>query len=1303
MRNKYNFLTSIFFLFLCQCVFFGEIAWAQELLAPGNQIIQNFDSLKFENNAALPPNWKADHLLGLRQLGSYPTASDSTTSKAGNNMASNARSGIYNFGAGEASEAEDRALGFLVSDEGGASGNLYVSMRNSSATSVINALVLSYDIEKYRQGTNPAGFSITLYYSKNGGPWTSAGPDFTVAFPPDPVTQGYPAAPGEVKAVSNKLLILPDTHALAPGDTLYLAWNYSLSPGAGTSTANAQALGIDNVVISAPSESNTTITKPMVTGAPFSLESCNATATGAASFDTTGTYGGDNQFTVQLSDKQGNFTNPLTIGQGAGKEVPFTIPAALLAGEGYKIRVHSSNPIAISEPSDPFSINTASTYYRSMQSGLWHEVSTWESSTDKVTWTPATSIPDASAWGITIKSGDTVTITQDLTVNQLLIEDGAILNRNGGSLTVSNTGCGDYNIIVRGTYVFSGGSTTAYEPGSKIRVVLGGTVEVRSNTLTSGTAPEALPPVHHGTSENYLYESGATFYWNVPDNISIDMTDKVFFPNLLAVTPQVPVLRINGILNLDNSTDALTINGITQVEGGSTLVLQNVGTKTLRNGITGDGNVVQASDAGKLLISGATAQIGGAGVITLGINGLDIINNSQVQLLNNKTIESGTLTVVAGVLNTQTFSIAGTAGFTLNDQGTLQTSHPEGIGGALNLSGPKSFGSSASYIFSTLGIQSTNFPAEVTGVGNLTINNSNDLGSGIGTTSLNRDLVVNGQVAVTGILDVATFSLSGPGNFRLNANGTIKTSHLNGIAGSIQLGGIQEYHSAANYFFAGDSEQSTGFPEQLTSANDFIVDKPAGVLLLNKSLVVNTVASVTGNLNIGSFSLTGPGSFSLTGNSTLITAHAEGVGGSVQMADMQFDPSAAYAFTGEVEQTTGFPVNVETASKLRINKSAGNLILNKALTLSDSLNLLSGKLITSSQNMLMMGPGTKVANASAASFVEGPMSKRGSESFIFPIGKDTVYAPLGIVDPGTETSTYKAEYFTASAPDTVNKEETIIRLSQVEHWVFNKLSDEPINANFKVTLYWRNGSRSGIENPISLRVAHYNPNGGGIWEDMGNGHVEGSAEAGSITSAREFKVNGPVTFASSDETNPLPVTLLSFTGKYQNGAAVLQWSTASERNNMGFEIEKSADGVNFHKIGFIEGNRNSQVKREYTFTDLDFQYDTYYRLKQLDIDGKFEYSDLVLVRRQNLGGLSFRLSPNPVDDRVELVSDCCDHVQQLTVRLVASDGRTIGTFTGNMSGINSYLNNQLSGFKAGVYHLYIQSPAESVVLKLVKN
>ncbi|MCB9353231.1 MAG: T9SS type A sorting domain-containing protein [Lewinellaceae bacterium] len=112
----------------------------------------------------------------------------------------------------------------------------------------------------------------------------------------------------------------------------------------------------------------------------------------------------------------------------------------------------------------------------------------------------------------------------------------------------------------------------------------------------------------------------------------------------------------------------------------------------------------------------------------------------------------------------------------------------------------------------------------------------------------------------------------------------------------------------------------------------------------------------------------------------------------------------------------------------------------------------------------------------------------------------------------------------------------------------------------------------------------------------------------------------------------LPVELINFKAVVQTGLVRLLWSTATEKNNAGYEIERSGDHRNWSGIGFVAGNGNSVQRRDYEFTDAQpLAGPNYYRLKQMDTDGAYEYSPIVIADvRAGVSG--FDVFPNPSSD-----------------------------------------------------------------------
>lgn len=111
-------------------------------------------------------------------------------------------------------------------------------------------------------------------------------------------------------------------------------------------------------------------------------------------------------------------------------------------------------------------------------------------------------------------------------------------------------------------------------------------------------------------------------------------------------------------------------------------------------------------------------------------------------------------------------------------------------------------------------------------------------------------------------------------------------------------------------------------------------------------------------------------------------------------------------------------------------------------------------------------------------------------------------------------------------------------------------------------------------------------------------------------------------------TISLPEELTSFQVENQNSSNLLNWTTASELNNQGFEVERSTDGENWENIGWVDGIGTTQEKQEYSYVDHDqLAGAVFYRLKQIDYDGNFEYSNVVVA--PTAINDNYKVFPNP--------------------------------------------------------------------------
>jgi DNA/RNA endonuclease G (NUC1) len=211
-------------------------------LSTSTPYTQNFDGMGTTATAALPADFRVDKPGTVRTVGTFAAAGTTTSLLGGANLSTSATNGIYNFGSGTTTTGADRAPGFLSSGTATQSGNLYAQLANNTGGG-LTGVQISYDVEKYRNGSNSNGFRIQMFYSADGSAWTSAGSDFLTSFAADANNNGFATAPGATVSLTNKILNV----SVPDGNNLYLAWNYSVA--ASSTTTNAQALAIDNISI----------------------------------------------------------------------------------------------------------------------------------------------------------------------------------------------------------------------------------------------------------------------------------------------------------------------------------------------------------------------------------------------------------------------------------------------------------------------------------------------------------------------------------------------------------------------------------------------------------------------------------------------------------------------------------------------------------------------------------------------------------------------------------------------------------------------------------------------------------------------------------------------------------------------------------------------------------------------------------------------------------------------------------------------------------------------------------------------
>ena len=181
-------------------------------------------------------------------------------------------------------------------------------------------------------------------------------------------------------------------------------------------------------------------------------------------------------------------------------------------------------------------------------------------------------------------------------------------------------------------------------------------------------------------------------------------------------------------------------------------------------------------------------------------------------------------------------------------------------------------------------------------------------------------------------------------------------------------------------------------------------------------------------------------------------------------------------------------------------------------------------------------------------------------------------------------------------------------------------------------------------------------------------------------------------------TSPLPVELTTFYSTSNNKSVNLFWATATELNNSHFDIEYSVDGTNFRAIGEVIGNGTTQLKQEYSYTHTaPVMGLNYYRLKQVDFDGAFEYSDIRVVEIKRSGKIVINPSAAYSEITVELAETIGENN---VIGIYDMMGRTV--MMSNFDGTLNVKTIDISNLHKGYYVVRVQAGGEVFTERFMK-
>lgn len=544
------------------------------------------------------------------------------------------------------------------------------------------------------------------------------------------------------------------------------------------------------------------------------------------------------------------------------------------------------------------------------------------------------------------------------------------------------------------------------------------------------------------------------------------------------------------------------------------------------------------------------------------------------------------------------------------------------------------------------------------------------------------------------------------------------TAFLSSVAGSNDIY-IAKYDLNGNYLWAksiGSTGSETGNEMRTDAAGNFF-------------LAGNFSASVDFDPGPGTTVLTSTGSTDVfftkyDTNGNLIWARQVGGGSNDDLRDIALDVSGNILLTGSYIASADFDPGAGTANLTSLG--AGDIFIAKysaagnyswALSLGASgIDLGTAIKADASGNVVVCGifngtidfdPGAAVASqtaASTASAYYGKYDANGNYLWVKKLPYNTGNLDLALENNGT---IFLSGSFLSGPPSPIDMDPgtgvaNLAVPSNLPPPYYNIWSRYDSNGNylwagvFGHTCYCSVAGYKAALTVDNHGYIYYS----GIFNGsaFGSSTVDFDPGAGVANLTASSSVDNAFYGKYGIPLTPLPVELISFSGENKGEENLLLWSTASEINNDHFDVERSSDGESFRLLGKVPGNGNSTTELDYSFTDGHPDAgENYYRLKQVDYDGTYKYSDIIGLRNER-SHLPCLL--NSSSSRTTLLLSCSDfsgtRMSIYNVQGVLLEERSIAPDTKELT-IN------LEPFCSGLYLLKLSDGENVVTMKVIVN
>ncbi len=630
--------------------------------------------------------------------------------------------------------------------------------------------------------------------------------------------------------------------------------------------------------------------------------------------------------------------------------------------------------------------------------------------------------------------------------------------------------------------------------------------------------------------------------------------------------------------------------------------------------------------------AGASVPVNGDAVYIEGGRTVTITANAACTSLN---IAAGSALTVGGYTFTVTgaSSISGTITFN-------SATGPKTFTGAVTLNSGAVWNETAAPTFS--------LPAGLT-------NNATTFTANTGAHSISATLAGNTPTSIPNFVVPGT-GLTNNGTLTIGTNLTASGTLTNAASGVLNIANTYTFYVGTLIATAvGNTVNYTGAAQTVKSGTYYNLG------LSSTGIKTTTSVTFNGELNISGDATVHP-SVTLSYNNS----------------------SSSLVYSGNVSQTTGLEFKNSLRIPVSINNANG-VTLGGNKTLHNSLTFINGNLNTGSYTLTLgttAPTGSIVGESGAGYFIGNLAITRTVGTGASSLGDIGLSIASGVDDLG-DVTVMRA----TGAATSGNGNAGITR-----YWDIS--STNPPTSGRDLSFSWLMNEDNGVD--LTNALVFKSEDNGATWTSFGS-----VQDVSSATEFRTISAPGVTSFSRwtvASETLPLPVELTSFNASVNGNNITLQWNTATEIKNYGFDVERSVisnavKNLSWVKIGFVNGNGNSNSPKNYSFVDNKVSAGKYaYRLKQIDNNGQFEYSKNVEVSLMKPNEFKLEQNyPNPFNPSTAIRFNLPE-ASAVKITIFNILGQEIRTLVNEFkeSGVNT-INFDASDLKSGIYIYKIEA------------